>query len=88
MLGRVNYDLANWVGLVSQLHGDLERVPEKSRLQLLLDSELFLQDTQEGTVIFYDLLNYLKSRGLPLQRLLFADEDGCSLQTSGAWRCC
>ncbi|MFH4973772.1 hypothetical protein AB6A40_000481 [Gnathostoma spinigerum] len=55
---RINYDLDNWKMLAQMLHTDTERIPSKSRIQLLVDAEFYLLHSGVPEVYLY-ILGYL-----------------------------
>lgn len=56
---RVNYDLDNWSKLTRQLRERPDRIPLKSRVQLIVDASFFLKET-DSLPYFLDLLGYLR----------------------------
>ncbi|CAB3406551.1 unnamed protein product [Caenorhabditis bovis] len=55
---RVNYDLLNWKLLARQLHQSHQEIPDKSRMQLIVDAEYFLGNSNNPHLYLY-LLGYL-----------------------------
>ncbi|KAI6239640.1 Glutamyl aminopeptidase [Aphelenchoides fujianensis] len=55
---RVNYDLSNWKLLIDQLHRDHSEIPVMSRLQLIVDGENYLRQS-DVPQLYVRLLGYL-----------------------------
>ncbi|CAD6193501.1 unnamed protein product [Caenorhabditis auriculariae] len=76
---RVNYDLHNWKLLARILHQNHVDIPEKSRMQIIVDSEFFLANSNNPHLYLY-ILDYL-SQETKLDVMLFRNRR-CSSGTS------
>uniref|UniRef100_U3FZS8 Aminopeptidase n=4 Tax=Micrurus TaxID=8634 RepID=U3FZS8_MICFL len=56
---RVNYDLANWEKLISQLNGDLQKIPVLNRAQIIDDAFNLARAKHVGTDLALNTTRYL-----------------------------